>query len=176
VRITPEPTPVAGRLNNDMPPVETPSAVIVTTDRRAFATTSGSNSSDELTLASTAAGVAAAAAGPVLAVGGRVAASSPTVDAEARTAARTLTPTTERRPREEARRSGVVDADDTGPAMDLVGATGALAAMGVLVATAGADAWIGSAVIFDHSVMEVGSWLVGFGVVTRAKPTGLRRT
>src|SRR5262245_66445167 len=92
----PEPTPVIGRLNIDMPPAWMPSAVIVTTDSFAAATTLG-RSASVMILVETAfwpARLAEVAAG---AAAGCVAIRMPTVDPDARTAARTLAPRSEER-------------------------------------------------------------------------------
>src|SRR4029079_11067157 len=97
-------------LNIDIPPVAMPSAVIVTTDSLAAATTFG-RSASVMILAGTAFGWVAAEAGGA-AAGAGVALRMPTVEADARTAARTLAPTTARRPREESRRAGVVGTGD----------------------------------------------------------------
>src|SRR5690349_25162337 len=98
-------------LNIDMPPVAMPSAVIVTTDSLAAATTLG-RSASVMILAGTAFAVAAAAPVAAGAAAGWVASRMPTVEPDARTAARTLAPTTVRRPREESRRTGVVGTGD----------------------------------------------------------------
>jgi hypothetical protein len=98
-------------LNIDIPPVAMPSAVIVTTDSLAAATTFGRSASVMILAGTAFAGAAAEAAGAA-AAGARVALRMPTVEAEARTAARTLAPTTARRPREESRRAGVVGTGD----------------------------------------------------------------
>src|SRR5262245_36316064 len=98
----PEPTPVIGRLNIDMPPAWMPSAVIVTTLSLAAATTLG-RSASVMIFVETAfwpAGLPELAAGTAA---GWVAIRMPTVEPDARTAARTLAPTTVRRPREESR-------------------------------------------------------------------------
>ena len=77
-------------------------------------------SASVMILAGTASGVAAADVG---AAAGWVADRMPTVPPDARIAARTLAPTTERRPREEARRS-VVDGAGVAGAEEKTGVDG----------------------------------------------------
>jgi hypothetical protein len=131
-------------LNIEKPPVDRPSAVIVTTDSFAAATTFG-RSASVMTLAGTAFGVAVAAAAGLepWAIERR-----PAVEADASTAARTLAPRTPRRPREETRRAGVVGAGATGAARGVE--VGAVA--GGVIGAAG-RCGIASAVILDHSVI-----------------------
>jgi hypothetical protein len=119
----------------------------------------------------------------------------PTVDAEARTAASTLAPTTDRTPREESRRAGAVGTGDpavfgvaeavqpfaaggvaVGGGAAVPAGRGASGAGGVAAGSAGRTGVnVGSGVIFDHSV--IGALLeVRFGVVTTGKPSPLRRS
>ena len=150
-------------LNIDIPPVAMPSAVIVTTDSLAAATTFG-RSASVMILAGTAFGWVEAAGLPIAAAGAgaRVAPRRPTVPAEARTAARTLAPTTARTPREEERRAGIVGTGDTmGFGVGNAAAAGACAELEAAAGWAGGTdgaAWgagtnVGSGEIFDHSVM-----------------------
>jgi hypothetical protein len=98
-------------LNIDMPPVAMPSAVIVTTDSLAACDhVRQVGVRDDLGRHGVRLG--RGRGGGAAAAGARVALRMPTVEAEARTAARTLAPTTARRPREESRRAGVVGTGD----------------------------------------------------------------
>src|SRR3954471_10044700 len=95
-------------LNIDMPPGEMPSAVIVTTDSFAAATTSGRSAS--VIVLTWTAFCPVSVAWPGAGAWPCVAATNPNVDADARTAARPPAPTNDRRPREEPRRAGIVGA------------------------------------------------------------------
>jgi hypothetical protein len=167
-------------LNIDMPPVEIPSAVIVTTELRAVATIDARSVSERTRAAGTAFGEDAALAG---AADWCVAEIRPTVDAEARTAARTLAPTTDRTPREETLRAGVDGTGDAGAEGSDVEdeSGGGVAAVAGAAGAAGADgarvgARIGSGVTFDHSVMGGAPAGQTSGVVTRSKRRVLRRS
>src|SRR5918993_1325907 len=118
----PEPTPVAGWPNGEKPSVVMPSAVIVTTDRFAFATTSVRSADWSAVVP---ADVEVPTGGVVEAAGTSwptANAVPPTARAADRTAAPTMVPTPARRPGPEDR---AADAPRSGAAVAVAAGTGA---------------------------------------------------